>query len=106
MNHLLKENFKPLKITLGSFQFFSKICGDICQLRCTIRINNSSGKLANGVNKTGGKFATKVTTQVANSNDKIMGTISDYLHLEMDFKKKFIYMLTLQYYPKVSKQNI
>jgi hypothetical protein len=64
MNHLPKENFNPLKITLGSFQFFSKICRDICQLRCTIRINDSGGKLANGVNKTGRKFATKVTNNI------------------------------------------
>jgi len=36
---------KPLKITLGSFQIFSKIRGEIRKSRCT-----------NGIDDTGGKF--------------------------------------------------
>jgi hypothetical protein len=35
---------KPLKITLGSFRFFSKILGDICKSRCTTGINDTGGK--------------------------------------------------------------
>ncbi len=49
---------KPLKITLGSFQFFSKIRGDIHMSRCTTCINYTGGKFSTGINNTGGKFAT------------------------------------------------
>jgi hypothetical protein len=65
---------QPLKITLGSFQIFTKIRGDIRKSRCTTGINHNggkfatcsagvvdtSGKFATGVNDTGGKFATSV----------------------------------------------
>jgi hypothetical protein len=46
---------KPLKITLRSFQYFSKIRGDICNSRCTTGINDTGGNSATGVNNTGGK---------------------------------------------------
>jgi hypothetical protein len=36
---------------------FLKIRGDIRKSRCTTGINNSSGKFATCINKTGGKFA-------------------------------------------------
>jgi hypothetical protein len=64
---------KTLKITLGAFHIFSKICGDI-QLRCTT-----------GINHTGGKFCPV----------QAMGTISDCWQPKVDLKKKCIYMLTL-----------
>jgi hypothetical protein len=65
---------KPLKITLGSFQIFSKIHGDIRKSRCTTGVNDTGGKLppvsttpaANFATSsacvvdTGGKFATGV----------------------------------------------
>jgi hypothetical protein len=64
----------PLKITLGVFQIFSKICRDIHKSRCTTGINDTSGKFGTGINvpaanfamglagvvDTGGKFATCV----------------------------------------------
>jgi hypothetical protein len=37
---------KPLKITLGSFQIFLKICGDIRKCRCTTGIKDTRGKFA------------------------------------------------------------
>jgi hypothetical protein len=40
------SSLKYLKITLGLFQIFSKIHGDICKSRCTTGINNTSGKFA------------------------------------------------------------
>ncbi len=36
---------KPLIITLGSFQIFSKIRGDIHKSRCTTGVNDTGGKL-------------------------------------------------------------
>jgi hypothetical protein len=45
---------KPLKITLGSFRFFSKIRGDISKSRCTAGINDTGGKFATSGNDTGG----------------------------------------------------
>jgi len=53
MNHLLK-------ITVGSFQIFTKIHGDIRMSRCTTGINDNSGKLATCVNATSGKLAAGV----------------------------------------------
>ncbi len=56
-----------LKITLGSFQIFSKICGDMRKSRCTTGINNTGGKFATGtagVVDTGGKFAVVTITSV------------------------------------------
>ena len=38
-------SLKPLKITLGSFQFYSKIRGDIRKSRCTTGVNDTGGKL-------------------------------------------------------------
>ncbi len=52
------SSLKPLKITLGSFQICSKICGDIRKSRCTTGINDKGGKFSTGVNYTGGKVAT------------------------------------------------
>jgi hypothetical protein len=60
---------KHLKIKLGSFQIFSKICGDIRKSRCTTGINDTGGKFAIGVNYTCAKFATGIKYtggQVAN----------------------------------------
>jgi hypothetical protein len=57
---------KPLKITLGSFLIFSKICGDIGKSRYTTSVNNTSGKfvtggkIAAGINNTGGKLTTGI----------------------------------------------
>ncbi len=49
---------KPLKITLGSFQIFSKLvetfASQVAPMESTI--NNNSGKFATGMNNTGGKF--------------------------------------------------
>jgi hypothetical protein len=39
LNKLSSTKF--LKITLGSFQIFSQICGDIHKSRCTTGINNN-----------------------------------------------------------------
>jgi hypothetical protein len=47
-------------IALGSFRIFQKYCGDICKLRCTTGINDTSGKFAIDVNGTGGKFSAGV----------------------------------------------
>jgi hypothetical protein len=69
-----------LKITLGLFQFFSKIRGDIRKSRYTTCVNDTGGKIdagindrcqrrlcqrrwwqiATSINNTGGKFATVV----------------------------------------------
>ncbi len=46
---------KPLKMTLGSFQIFSKIRWVIHKWRCTTGVNNTSGKFATSVNETSGK---------------------------------------------------
>jgi hypothetical protein len=54
------SNPMPLKITLGSFQMFSKIHGDIRKSRYTTGINDNVGKSAIGINDTGGKFSTGV----------------------------------------------
>jgi hypothetical protein len=43
---------KPLKITQGSFQIFSKIRGDIYKSRCATGINDTGGKIAAGINDT------------------------------------------------------
>jgi hypothetical protein len=44
---------KSLKITLGSFQIFSKIRRDICKSWCTTGINDTGGN----INDTGGYFS-------------------------------------------------
>jgi hypothetical protein len=49
---------KPLIITLGSFQIFLKIRGDIRKSRCTTGVNDTDGKFAAGINNTSGKFST------------------------------------------------
>ncbi len=68
------SSLKPLKITLGSFRIFLKICGDIRKSRCTTGINytgskfatgttcvvDTSGRFASGVNDTRSKFVTGV----------------------------------------------
>jgi hypothetical protein len=41
---------------LGTFQIFSKICGDIRKSRCTTDVNDTSIKIAAGI----GKFATGI----------------------------------------------
>jgi hypothetical protein len=50
---------KPLIITLGSFQIFSKIRGDIRKSRCTTGVNDTGGKFTTGVNDTGGELEGK-----------------------------------------------
>jgi hypothetical protein len=55
---------KPLKITEGSFQIFSKMRGDIRMSRYTTGINNTSGKFAHDVNYSG--LPPVSTTPVAN----------------------------------------
>ncbi len=58
---LLQVSFKKLSspeplITLGSFQIFPKIHGNICKSRCTIGINDTSGKSASCINDTAGHW--------------------------------------------------
>jgi hypothetical protein len=48
------------RIPFRPFRFFSKIRGDIRNLRCTTSINKTGGKTAAGTNDTGGKFATGI----------------------------------------------
>jgi hypothetical protein len=72
---------KPLKITLGSFRFFSKIRGDIRKSRCTTGVNDTGvkdigGKIAAGINDIGGKFCHQfrplvLLTPVANNGNNI-----------------------------------
>ncbi len=57
---------KPLKITLGSFKIFSKICGVIRKSSCTTGVNDTGGKFATGVNDTGGKLPLISTSPVVN----------------------------------------
>jgi hypothetical protein len=57
---------QPLIITLGSFQIFSKIRGDIRKSRCTTGVNDTGGKFATGVNDTSGKLPPVSTTLAAN----------------------------------------
>jgi hypothetical protein len=49
---------KPLKITLGLVQIFSKMGGDIRKSRCTTGFNYTCGKFSIGINDTSGKFST------------------------------------------------
>ncbi len=121
---------KPLIITLGSFQIFSKIRGDIRKSRCTT-----------GVNDTGGKLPPVSTTPAANLPPvpsipaanlppvaychryqwhrrqichrchwhrwQIIGTISGCRHLRVNLKAKiYIYVSsTTQRWPNKIKQN-
>jgi hypothetical protein len=39
---------RPLKITLGSFQIFSKIRRDICKSWCTTGISDTGGYFSSG----------------------------------------------------------
>ncbi len=57
---------KPLLKALGSFQIFSKICGDICKSRCTT-----------GINDTGGTFATN-TASVVDAGSKFATSVNDF----------------------------
>jgi hypothetical protein len=43
---------KPMKTTIGLFQIFSKISGDIRKSSYTTGVNYTGGKFATGVNKT------------------------------------------------------
>jgi hypothetical protein len=56
-------------LTSRSFQFFSKILGDIHKSRCTPGINNTGGKFANGINDNGGILAIG-TTRVVDTGGK------------------------------------
>jgi hypothetical protein len=62
---------QPQSIPLGPFQILSKIRGDIRKSRCTTGINNT-GKIASGINDTGGKFATGIN----DTSGKFATTIS------------------------------
>jgi hypothetical protein len=56
---LESSSAKSLKITLGSFQIFSKTPEDIRKSMCTTGISDTGGKFATGatgINNTGGKF--------------------------------------------------
>jgi hypothetical protein len=50
----------PRVFHLDRFEFFSKIRGDIREVRCTTGINDTGGKFATGVNDTGGKIAARI----------------------------------------------
>jgi hypothetical protein len=57
---------KPLKITLGSFQIFLKIRGDIHKSRCTTDVNDTSGKLPPVSTTPGANLPPVSTTPAAN----------------------------------------
>ncbi len=104
---------KPLIITLGSFQIFSKIRGYIRKSRCTT-----------GVNDTGGKLSLVSTTPAANlppvstTRRQILPPVPLVLLTpvanngnnfrlqtpESELEGKNLYICFL-YYPKVTKQN-
>jgi hypothetical protein len=78
----MKHLAKPLNITSGSFQIFSKIRGDIHKSRCTTSIIDtlppvSKTQGANfatgtaGVVDSSSKFPTVIMTPVANSGNNI-----------------------------------
>ncbi len=62
---------KPLKITLGSFQFFLKIHGDIRKSRYTISVNYTGNKFAINIKDTSSKFATS-TAGVIDTGGKLV----------------------------------
>ncbi len=67
---------KSLKKTLGSFQFFSKILGDIggklaTGINDTACVVDTGGKFATGVNDAGGKLLLVSTTPAANNGNNI-----------------------------------
>jgi hypothetical protein len=63
---------KPLRIKLGPFQFFSKICGDIRKSRYTTSINHNINFPTGtaGVVDTSGKFAEVGGPQISSANSK------------------------------------
>ncbi len=73
---------KPPKITLGSFQIFPEICGDI-----HTGVNYTGGKFATGINDTGGKFCHRYRW-CCWYWWKMMGTISDCWHHKVNLKEK------------------
>ncbi len=77
---------KPLKITLGWFQIFSKIRGDIHKSRYTTSINDTSGKFTASVNHTGGKFVTGIN---ATGNADVVGTYCKFATGVHDTRGKF-----------------
>ncbi len=60
---------KPLIITLGSFQIFSKIRGDIRKSRCTTSVNDTGGKLPPVSTTTAANLPPVSTTPVANGKN-------------------------------------
>ncbi len=74
MNHLPP---KPLKITLGSFQIFSKTPGDICKSMCTISIYDTDGKFATVSMAPAAKLTPISTTPVANLPPVLMTPIAN-----------------------------
>ncbi len=78
---------KPLKITLGLFQNFSKICWDIGKSKCTG---------TSGVIDTGGKPVSK--TPAVNLSKTLVAKKQQYkttYTLKWTWRKKCIYLLTL-----------
>jgi hypothetical protein len=56
---------QPQSIPLGPFQIFSKVRRDLRKSRCTIGINDTSGKFATGINDTSDKIFPLVSTTPA-----------------------------------------
>ncbi len=96
---------KPLIITLGSFQIFSTIRGDIHKSRCTTDVSDTGGKFAASINDASGKFATSINDTSGKFCHQFrlccwhwwqtIGTISGCRHLKVNLKAKFIYMFPL-----------
>jgi hypothetical protein len=83
MNHLLPS---PLKIALGSFRIFSKICGDIRKSRC---------QFAAGVNDTGGNFATRITVSTTPAANFPLLSTTWAVHLELRIKPEVEILVAL-----------
>jgi hypothetical protein len=96
-------------MTLGSFQIFSKIRGDIHKSRCTTGINDTGSKFchqfplcckfAAGVNDAGGKLPPVSLKPVANNGNNIRLQTP-----KSELEGKNLYTCFL-YYPEVTKQN-
>jgi hypothetical protein len=84
---------KPLKITVGSFQIFSKIRGDIHMSRCTTGSNNTSGKFSTST--AAWQYRRQICRRCQRRQSQIMGTILNSRNLKVNLKKKIYYMLTL-----------
>ncbi len=94
---------KPLKITLGSFQIFSKILGRYSQVKVHHRCQQHLWQIAASIKDTGGKFCHQFRLccwhrgQICYRRQwhrwQIMGTISYCRHPKVNFKAKiYIYV--------------